>query len=243
MRQGAGWVSLGFSCTNKDTTSVAPVSSAASAVRVLIFPVALRARPLAPGDAPRYDARVNTLETVKARRSIREFSDRDVTREEVETLLDAAVAAPNHRLTQPWRFYVLGPEARRAYGMALGVRKAKRVEDPAAADAVRLKVAQEHAQLPLMIAVAVVQDANPEIRDEDHAATMMAVQNISLAAVELGLGTHIKTGGIMDDPAARVAVGVPDGERIVAVLNVGKPAATPAVKERRPAASLTTWVP
>jgi hypothetical protein len=33
---------------------------------------------------------------------------------------------PNHRLTQPWRFAVLGPEARASYGLALGNRKAKR---------------------------------------------------------------------------------------------------------------------
>jgi hypothetical protein len=45
-----------------------------------------------------------------------------------------------------------------------------------------------------MIAIAVVTTDNPEQRDEDYAAAMMAVQNIALAAVELGLGTHLKTG-------------------------------------------------
>ncbi len=94
-----------------------------------------------------------------------------------------------------------------------------------------------------MIAVAVVEDANPEIREEDLAATMMATQNLSLAAVALGLGTHIKTGAVMQDPAARAAAGVPDGERIVAVINVGEPATVPPAKERRSAASLTTWLP
>src|SRR3954470_1257508 len=98
----------------------------------------------------------STLEALHARRSIRQFTPREVTRAEVETILDAAVAAPNHRLTQPWRFYVLGPEARRAYGLALGNRKAKKIEDPAAAESMRQKVADEHAALPLMLAVAVV---------------------------------------------------------------------------------------
>ena len=184
-----------------------------------------------------------TLEALHGRRSIRQFSPREVTRDEVETMLAAAVAAPNHRLTQPWRFYVLGPAARRAYGLALGNRKAKKIEDAAAADATRNKVADEHAALPLMIAVSVVDDANPEIQEENVAATMMAVQNIALAAVTLGLGTHIKTGAIMHDPAARAALGVPEGERIIAVLNVGEPATIPPAKERKSAASLTTWVP
>jgi hypothetical protein len=47
-----------------------------------------------------------------------------VTSAETRTLRDAAILAPNHRLTEPWRFYVLGPEAREAYGLAVGVRKA-----------------------------------------------------------------------------------------------------------------------
>jgi nitroreductase len=72
---------------------------------------------------------------------------------------------------------------------------------------------------------------------------MMAIQNLSLVAVELGLGTHIKTGGVMSDPAARRAAGVRDGERIVAIVNVGEPADTPPAKKREPAASFTTWVP
>jgi nitroreductase len=185
----------------------------------------------------------NTLDVLLGRRSIRQFTNKEVSRSDVETMLNAAVAAPNHRLTQPWRFYVLGPEARHAYGLALGNRKVKKIEDPIAADAVRNKVAEEHAALPLMIAVAMVEDANPEIREEDIAATMMAVQNISLAAVTLGLGTHLKTGAVMQDAAARAAAGVPEGERIVAVLNVGEPANIPPAKERRSAESLTTWVP
>ena len=185
----------------------------------------------------------NILAVLHGRRSIRQFSDRAVTREDVETILSAAVTAPNHRLTQPWRFYVLGTQARHAYGLALGNRKAKKLEDPIAADRVRNTVADEHAALPLMIVVAMVEDANPEIREEDVAATMMAVQNLSIAAVALGLGTHIKTGAVMQDPAARAAAGVPEGERIMAVLNLGEPATVPPAKERKSAASVTTWMP
>ena len=157
-------------------------------------------------------------------------------------MLEAAVLAPNHRMTQPWRFYVLGPESRRAYGMVLGDRKARKVIDSDAAALVREKVASEHAALPGMIVVAMVQDANPEIREEDYASVMMAVQNMSLAAAELGLGTHIKSGAVMEDPAARAAAGVAEDERIVAVVNVGEPADVPAPKDRKPAASVTTWM-
>jgi nitroreductase len=195
----------------------------------------------APIDFSRRSRHMKASEAIRHRRSIKKFADRAVTREEIERMLDAAVLAPNHRMTEPWRFYVLGPEARRAYGLALGDRKARKVEDADAAALVREKVAGEHADLPAMIVVAMVLDENPEIREEDYASVMMAVQNLSLAAAEMGLGTHIKSGAIMEDPAARAAAGVPEGERIVAAVNVGEAAEVPAAKNRAPAATFTRW--
>jgi nitroreductase len=186
---------------------------------------------------------VNISDTISTRRSIKRFTSRSVTREEIETLLSAAAAAPNHRLTQPWRFYVLGPDARHAYGLALGDRKARKLEDPVAAGAMRETVAAEHRALPAMLVVAVALNENPEIREEDYAATMMGIQNLSLAALELGLGTHIKTGAVMSDPAARAAAGVADNERIVAVVNIGEPAEIPPPRKREPATAFTTWRP
>lgn len=186
---------------------------------------------------------MDALEAILGRRSVREFKDRPISRREIEALLEAAVHAPNHRMTEPWRFYILGPEARRAYGAALGARKAKRVEDSEAAQAVLAKVADRHATLPGMLAVTVVLDDNPEIREEDYAAAYMAIENLSLAAHAMGLGTHIKTGAVMDDPRAREAVGVREGERIVATVEFGEPASVPEAKQRTGAVELTTWVP
>jgi nitroreductase len=186
---------------------------------------------------------MDVSDAIGARRSIKRFTDRPVSRQEIEALLTAAALAPNHRLTQPWRFYVLGPEARYAYGLALGERKARKLEDVEAARALRDTVAVEHRALPAMIAVAVAHNENPEIREEDYAAAMMGVQNLALAALEAGLGTHIKTGGVMGDPAARAAAGVRDDERIVAIVNVGEPAEVPPPKKREPATTFTTWVP
>ncbi len=185
---------------------------------------------------------MNVLEALQQRRSIKRFTPREVSRSEIEELLQAAINAPNHRMTQPWRFYVLGPEARRAYGAVLGGRKARRVEDPDAARAVEAKVTDDHGALPAMIAVAMTVSDDPEIREEDYAATFMAVQNLALAALQLGLGSHIKTGAVMDDPDAREAVGLPDGERIVATIHLGEPAELPSTKPRASAEELTTWV-
>jgi len=182
-------------------------------------------------------------EAIENRRSVKRFTERPMTREDLEPLLAAATLAPNHRMTQPWRFHVLGPEARHAYGLALGNRKAKKIEDPEAANRMRENVAAEHRALPCMLVVAMVVNENAEIREEDYAAVMMAIENLALTAVGRGLGTHIKSGAIMEDPAARAAAGVPEGERIVAVLNIGEPAETPAAKKREPASAFTTWLP
>ena len=182
-------------------------------------------------------------DAIQHRRSIKRFTDRQVTRDDIEAVLDAAVQAPNHRLTLPWRFYVLGPEARDAYGRALGDRKARKLPDPEAANRVRDTVAAEHRALPAMIVVAVVEKEDAEAREEDYAAAMMAIQNLSLAALERGLGTHMKTGAVMADPAARAAIGLPDDQRIVALVNLGEPAEEPGPKARRGAAELTTWLP
>jgi nitroreductase len=185
---------------------------------------------------------MRTSEAISGRRSIKRFTDRPIAREEIETLLAAATNAPNHRLTQPWRFYVLGPDARYAYGLALGNRKARKIEDPAAATAMRETVGTEHRNLPAMIVVAVVDSTDAEVREEDYAAVMMAIQNIALAAMEAGLGTHIKTGAVMTDPLARAAAGVREGERIVAIVNVGEPADVPPPKKREDASVFTTWL-
>jgi nitroreductase len=185
---------------------------------------------------------MDVMEAIAARRSIKRFTDMVVTRDMIEAVLDTAVLAPNHRMTQPWRFYVLGPGSRRRYGEVLGGRKARKVEDAEAAEAVRRKVADENAALPAVIAVAIRQDENPEIREEDYAAAMMAVQNIALAATAMGLGTHIKTGAVMDDAGARAAVGVSAEERIVALVNLGEPAELPAPKPRTDARERTVWV-
>ena len=182
-------------------------------------------------------------EVIRARRSVRQFTTRPINREEIEQLLDAATQAPNHRLTQPWRFYVLGPEARRAYGAVLGARKAKKVEDPAAAQAVIDKVVASAGALPAQIAVTMTLSENPEVREEDYAATMMAVQNLLLTARAVGLATHLRSGAAMEDPRARAALGIPDGERIVVMIDLGEPAEIPEAKPRRAASEVTTWLP
>lgn len=186
---------------------------------------------------------MNVLEGIAARRTIKSFTSEPVDPRLIERLLEAAVLAPNHRLTQPWRFLVLGPECRRAYGHVLGLRKAAALEDRAVGDALVAKLEREYAGLPAAVAVAMFLNESPEVREEDYAATFMAIENLCLAAVELGLGSHLKTGAVLADPRTRDALQVPPAERLVALVQLGHPAEVPQPKPRAPAGDVARWLP
>lgn len=182
-------------------------------------------------------------EAIRGRYSVKSFGDRPIARAEIEALLELAVAAPNHRMTEPWGFAVLGDEARHAYATVLGRRKSSKVSDPEAARMVREKVERNTMSLPALLIVTAHVAEDPEIREEDYAATWMAIQNIALGAIGRGLGTHIKTGAVMNDPELREAWRVPEDRRVVAMLELGEPAGEARLTEREPASTRTTWLP
>lgn len=182
------------------------------------------------------------LDAIRSRRSTKVFAGVPVTREQIETLLELAVLAPNHRMSAPWRFLVLGPDARRAYGQVLGGRKAKKVEDAEAARVIVERTVADAVAAPSMIAVVQRLSDNPEIVEEDYAAIWMAIQNILLGAVELGLGTHLRTGAVFNDPAVRAAWGVAEGDRVVGVVLMGVPEGEATLKPRVPASERTVWL-
>lgn len=182
-------------------------------------------------------------QAIRDRVSVKEYRPEPVPRERLERLLELAILAPNHRMTQPLEFRVLGPEAKRAYADALAARKTKSIDDPETAEAVRQKVVRRTTSVPTIVGVVVAVDDDPEIREEDYATAFMAIQNLSLAAVEMGLGTHIKTGAVMNDPPLREALAVGSGQRLAALVFVGAPAEVPDPKKRDPATGRTAWVP
>lgn len=186
---------------------------------------------------------MDTLESISARRSVKTFASEPVTREQVAALLETVVTAPNHRMTEPWRFVVVGPGARETYASVLADRKAAKCEDEASAEVVRQKVLAMAKSIPWTIAVVQLLAPDPGVREEDYATVYMGVQNLLLAAVSMGLGTHVKTGGIMDEPRIRELLKIEEGERIVALVQVGVPASLPDAKPRTPARLRTTWLP
>jgi nitroreductase len=181
------------------------------------------------------------FDSIQARRSHKRFKPGPVDPDKIRVLLDAAVTAPNHRLTEPWGFLVLGPRARHVYadrkaflrfGEHMGVEGKAKAEQMIA----------DLLAVPVVLGVTQKLDSDAVRREEDYAAVFMAVQNILLAGTALGLGTKIHTGAILHDELFRSALGLNEAERLVAVLHMGEPAEEPLARKRTPAADKTRWL-
>ena len=187
---------------------------------------------------------MDAISAINQRTSVRRFRPDPVARQTIERLLDCAVRAPNHTLTEPWRFSVLTGEARDRLAEIRAGHRLKRYADPSGAEAQAgaAKVRDESRATPAFIVVMTSQNPDELTREEDYAATMMAIANLMIAAHSLGLGTYLKTGGVMRDPALLQLARVPESFRVVGVLSLGYPAEEERPRRRKSAAELTSWV-
>jgi nitroreductase len=187
---------------------------------------------------------MDAYDAIARRVSARAFQDRPVARDTIARLLDAAVRAPNHKLTEPWRFVVLTGASRDRLAELRRAHRASRFPDPAAPDAAKAieKTWREARETPAFVAVQCAQSDDAVRREEDVASAWMAVQNLLTAATAEGLGTYVRTGGILADPGVEALVQLPAGFRIVALISLGYPAGDDAPRRRTPAAQKTLWL-
>lgn len=187
---------------------------------------------------------MDAITAILERTSVRRFRPDPVSRQTIERLLDCAVRAPNHKLTEPWRFAVLTDKARDRFADIRARHRLKRFDDPWApeARAAADKVGREARETPAYIVVMSATNPDEITREEDYAATMMAMANLMIAAQSLGLGTYLKTGGVMRDPALLELAAVPQDFRVVGILSLGHPAEKEAPRRRKSAAELTRWI-
>ncbi|HET9464563.1 MAG TPA: nitroreductase [Gemmatimonadales bacterium] len=187
---------------------------------------------------------MDAITAINQRTSVRRFRPDPIPREAVERLLECAVRAPNHKLTEPWRFAVLTGRARDRYAEIRARHRLKRYADPSApeAQAGAEKVRRESLEIPVYVIAMAALNPDEITREEDYAATMMAIANFMIAAESLGLGTYLKSGGVMRDPDLIQLAGVPEKFRVVGIVSLGYPAEQDPPRRRRPAAELTHWV-
>lgn len=187
---------------------------------------------------------MDAITAIQRRTSVRRFRPEPVARETIERLLECAVRAPNHKLTEPWRFAVLTGAARDRFAELRARHRLKRYADPESDEArtAVAKMRQETEATPAIIVVMCAISPDDTTREEDYAAAMMAIANLMIAASSLELATAVRTGGLMRDPDVAALVGLEPGFRIVGMVSLGHPADDVPPRRRRPAAEVTRWV-
>lgn len=182
---------------------------------------------------------------IKQRRSIGQFTQDQPTRTQIERLLEAATYAPNHHITEPWRFFVLTGAAREELGeiMATALRARLNEQDGEAVQQRLWKEKRKPLRAPVIITVVTkVALDEKELMIEDIEATAAAVQNMLLAAEEQGLGAIWRTGDAAYDPLVKHWFGLAPDDHIVAFVYVGFPAQARQMRVPTHFAAKTTWL-
>lgn len=165
-------------------------------------------------------------EAIRQRRTIKTFTPEPVPKGLLERVLETAVWAQNHRLTQPWRFRRIGPQTREALAFAI--------------EAARPKIMNP----PELVAVSNIIANDEAVRREDYAATACALQNIALAAHSEGLGSIWSTGKHTRDPQAYPILRIdPAREEIIGFIAFGFPETVPPAPSRKPLREVLEYLP
>jgi nitroreductase len=194
--------------------------------------------------APPEEQATALLAAIRERRSIGKVGPERPPRELIERLLEAATWAPNHRLTEPWRFIVIAGEARHALGTVMArAHVADITGDDADLAAEFARIAAKPLRAPVIIAAGVEPATGPKIVEaEEVAAGAAAVQNLLLAAHALGLGAIWRTGPAAYDADVRAWLGLSARAHLLGFVYLGYPAMDPPRRERTPAALHTLWL-
>lgn len=150
---------------------------------------------------------MDILDAIKSRRNIKKFKSDDVQLDLIYSWLEAAKMAPNHRMTEPWEVYIIGPGTR-----------------------AKLNHKTDFGNAPVLIAVLSKHGASAVEKEENALATACFVQNFNLAAWSVGVGTFWSSIGIT--ARNREILEVPENYDLIGVLAVGYPEIIPEPKPR-----------
>lgn len=187
--------------------------------------------------------RMGVMEAIRGRRSVSKVLPDRPSREEIETILEAGALAPCHHVTDPWRFIVIAGDERDALGDVMARAKVERMkrqgkETEGEYDYAKAKTRRA----PVIIAVAVEPADGPKVVEiEEVEAGAAAVQNMLLAAHELGIATIWRTGDPAYDPGVKRFLGLSERAHLIGFVYLGYPAAFPSRVRHTPAEAVTTW--
>lgn len=152
----------------------------------------------------------DVLDIIRTRRTVRKFTDQEVTQEQLDQLVESAMYAPNRLNHQPWHFIVIR-DKRRQKQFADFLRIHSYLEDASA----------------VIVACGVPKASTTWAMD-----VSAAVENMMIAATALGLGTAWvgapdSVTWSMFEESVRDSLRIPIEVRVVALVAVGHPAKQP----------------
>jgi nitroreductase len=165
---------------------------------------------------------------IRTRRTHKAFAAEAIDREALEQLIELATWAPNHHLTNPWRFRPIGPRTRE--------RLMELAEAQQPGSAVKLRRA------PTLVAVSARQSGEQAQDREDLLATAVAAYLVLLGAHGRGLAGYWRTVPLLDTHAGRETLGIPQQETPVGLLYLGRPIQEQRVPERAPLTEILTYL-
>ena len=164
-------------------------------------------------------------EAIRSRRTHKVYGREPVDRETLEELLDLARWAPNHNLTNPWRFRVVGPRALERLKEAAGPEAATKLD-----------------RAPTLVVCSAALSGDPVQDEEDLHATACAAYIVLLAAHARGLAGYWRTPEVLRTDEGRGAVGLPENERFVSLIHLGYSVQEQRPPERAPVGETVTFL-
>jgi len=168
---------------------------------------------------------VNVDEAIRTRRTHKVYRPDPVPREQLDQLFELARWAPNHHLTNPWRFRVLGPGALARLKAAAGPESAAKLD-----------------RAPTLVAISVLRSGDPVADEEDLCAAACAAYIVLLAAHDRGLAGYWRTPAVLRTQEGARALGIGDDEHAIGLLHLGPPRQDQRTPERAPADDVVRWL-
>jgi nitroreductase len=184
---------------------------------------------------------MDVFEAIHNRHSQGKVKQDELPRELIETLLDAAVQAPNHYRVRPWRFVVLTGQGRNKLGEVMAA--SQREQNPDYPQEAFDKTCWLPLRAPVLIAVGVDKPSEPKVLEiENVCAVSAACENLLLAAHAMGLGAKWRTGEWARDTRVKEFLGFQADQHIIAFIYVGDPEFVAEYPPRPSFEDRTVWI-
>lgn len=184
-------------------------------------------------------------ELIKDRRTIYPefFSDRKVHKEQIELLINNAIWAPTHGMTQPWRFKVFMDEGKTRLGEFLRDLYIEKTPADEVNEVKLGRMTNRPAKASAVIAICMERQESEKIPEiEEIAAVACAVQNMHLTCTAYGLGGFWSSPKLAYTDEMKAFLDIGEKDRCLGLFYVGYPGEEWPKGQRKPIEYVTEWI-